>query len=192
MHDAITPSGFLAAVDGDWRIVGDGACAFFRTGPFDASARFVTAIGEILTDLEPAVDVRPPGVTVRLLTRNHDLAGLTPAHVHLARRISEVARAQVVDADPSALESILVIVGATDTAAVMPFWEAILGYERRADTPDEDLVDPRDRGPGFWFEPMDEPRADGGGSDPRRGVGAARAGGVPRPGGACRRGPSGP
>ena len=29
------------------------------------------------------------------------------------------------------------------TAAVMPFWRAILGYEPRPDSPDEDLVDPR-------------------------------------------------
>jgi 4a-hydroxytetrahydrobiopterin dehydratase len=44
------------------------------------------------------------------------------------------------------------------TAEVMPFWQAVLGYERRPDTPDEDLIDPRGRGPAFWFEPMKEPR----------------------------------
>ena len=31
----------------------------------------------------------------------------------------------------------------------------VLGYERRPDSPEEDLVDPRRRGPGFWFEEMD-------------------------------------
>ena len=46
----------------------------------------------------------------------------------------------------------------------MPFWEAALGFERRPDSPEEDLVDPRDRLPGFWFEEMQEPRADGGGA----------------------------
>jgi 4a-hydroxytetrahydrobiopterin dehydratase len=46
----------------------------------------------------------------------------------------------------------------------MPFWRAVLGYEPRNDTPDEDLVDPRSRGPSFWFEPMHEPRGDGGGA----------------------------
>ena len=45
-----------------------------------------------------------------------------------------------------------------------PFWRAVLGYEPRPDSPVEDLVDPEDRGPAFWFETMDEPRADGGGS----------------------------
>jgi 4a-hydroxytetrahydrobiopterin dehydratase len=34
----------------------------------------------------------------------------------------------------------------------MPFWRAVLGYEYRADSPDEDLIDPRGRGPAFWFE----------------------------------------
>jgi 4a-hydroxytetrahydrobiopterin dehydratase len=40
----------------------------------------------------------------------------------------------------------------------------VLGYERRPDSPDEDLVDPRNRGPAFWFEEMAEPRGDGGGA----------------------------
>ena len=47
---------------------------------------------------------------------------------------------------------------------LLAFWQAALGYERRVDSPEEDLVDPRDRGPSFWFEAMDEPRADGGGA----------------------------
>ena len=46
----------------------------------------------------------------------------------------------------------------------MPFWQALLGYDRRPDSPEEDLVDPHDRGPAFWFEGMQEPRADGGGA----------------------------
>jgi 4a-hydroxytetrahydrobiopterin dehydratase len=46
----------------------------------------------------------------------------------------------------------------------MPFWRAVLGYEPRGDSPDEDLVDPHGRGPAFWFESMDEPRADGNGA----------------------------
>ena len=44
------------------------------------------------------------------------------------------------------------------SADVMPFWAAVLGYERRAGSPDEDLVDPRWRGPSIWLQPMDAPR----------------------------------
>jgi 4a-hydroxytetrahydrobiopterin dehydratase len=46
----------------------------------------------------------------------------------------------------------------------MPFWQAALGYVPRPDSPGEDLVDPRHRGPDVWFESMDEPRGDGGGA----------------------------
>jgi len=67
-------------------------------------------------------------------------------------------------ADPSAVQSLLVIPGATDRAKVMPFWRAVLGYEPRRDSPAEDLVDPRSRGSAFWFEQMKEPRPDGGGA----------------------------
>jgi 4a-hydroxytetrahydrobiopterin dehydratase len=54
-----------------------------------------------------------------------------------------------------------VIPGATDTAKVTPFWRAVLDYEPRRDSPEEDLVDPSRRGPAFWFERMNEPRGDG-------------------------------
>lgn len=46
----------------------------------------------------------------------------------------------------------------------MPFWRALLGYEPRIDSPDEDLVDSHDRDAAFWFEQMDAPRSDGGGA----------------------------
>ncbi len=64
-------------------------------------------------------------------------------------------------ADPRAVQSLLVIPGAPDRAAVMPFWRAVLGYEPRADSPDEDLVDPHGRDASRWFKPMDEARPGG-------------------------------
>lgn len=94
----------------------------------------------------------------------NDYCGMTLRHVDLARQISAVARDLNLSADPSAVQSLLVIPGATVTAEVMPFWRALLGYEPRPGSPDEDLVDPRSRGPSFWFERMHEPRADGGGA----------------------------
>ncbi len=165
--DGISPAEFHAA-DGtqDWRVVGDGANAFFRTGSFAAGARFVAAIGELvgIEDHAPDVDVRVDGVTVRLITRSTDWYGPSRRDVEMARRISAAARDLGLESDPSAVQSFLVIPGAPDTTAVMPFWRAVLGYDPRPDGPDEDLVDPRDRGPGFWFEGMDEPRPGGGGA----------------------------
>jgi 4a-hydroxytetrahydrobiopterin dehydratase len=167
MTETITPRQFHEA-DGveDWRVVGDGACAFFRTRSFADAARFVQAIGE-LPDVDahrPDVDVRADGVTVRLITVTDDAYGMSTLNVELARAISAVARNLGLPADPASVQSLLVIPGALDTAEVMPFWRAVLGYEPRMDTPDEDLVDPRGRGPAFWFERMEEPRGDGGGA----------------------------
>ncbi len=167
MTDHISPNQFREA-EGveDWRVLGDGACAYFRIGSFAAGARLVQAISELpgVDDHHPDVDVRHDGVTVRLLTMTDDYAGMSRRDVELARQISAVARELRLTADPSAVQSLLVIPGATVRAEVMPFWRAVLGYEPRRDSPDEDLVDPRGRGPSFWFEQMREPRPDGGGA----------------------------
>jgi 4a-hydroxytetrahydrobiopterin dehydratase len=147
----------------DWRVVADGACAYFRTGSFAENARLVDAISKVsgVEDHQPDVDLRPDGVTVRLLTKGADYYGMSKRDVELARGISAAARELGLAADPSAVQALLVVPGAPVTADVMPFWRVVLGYEPRADTPDEDLVDPRSRGPSFWFEPMKEPRPGG-------------------------------
>jgi 4a-hydroxytetrahydrobiopterin dehydratase len=144
----------------DWRVVGDGACSFFRTGSFAQSARFVRALGELdgVDEHPPRVDLRPEGVTVRLISIADDYYGMTEADLRLARQVSEAARALGLVGDPLAVQSVLLVPGAPDVAAVMPFWQALTGYERRPDSPDEDLVDPRDRGPALWFERMQETR----------------------------------
>jgi 4a-hydroxytetrahydrobiopterin dehydratase len=150
----------------DWRVIGDGACAYFRTGSFAASARLVQAIGQLhdVEDHTPDLDLRHDGVTVRLITYTDDYYGVSQRDVEMARQISAAARRLGLSADPSAVQSLLVIPGATSTAEVMSFWRAVLGYEPRRDSPAEDLVDPRGRWPGFCFEHMHHPRADGGGA----------------------------
>ena len=159
MTDQITPSQFHEA-EGveDWRLTGEGATAFFRTRSFAESARFVQAISELqgVEDHSPGVDVRHDGVTVHMITYTSDYFGPSRRDVELARQISAAARKLGLAADPSAVQSLLIIPGATNIAKVIPFWRAVLGYEPRRDSPDEDLVDPHDRGPAFWFEQMNE------------------------------------
>jgi 4a-hydroxytetrahydrobiopterin dehydratase len=150
----------------DWRVTSDGALAFFRTPSFSASVELVRAIGETIADgaHKPDIDIREDGVTARLITVTDKLYGMTGADVDLARRISAAAREQGLSADPSVLQSLLVIPGAPNIADVMPFWQAVLGYQRRPDSPDEDLIDPHNRGPAFWFEQMEQPRSQEGGA----------------------------
>jgi 4a-hydroxytetrahydrobiopterin dehydratase len=160
MSERITPRQFHEAEGvADWRVVGDGACAYFRTGSFEAGARLVQAIAELggLDPHRPDVDLRHDGVTVRLVTVADDYYGMTEADLDLARQISRRALELGFPADPSAVQSVLVIVEGLTRPTVMPFWRAVLGYELRADSPAEDLVDPRDRGPGLWFEDIEAP-----------------------------------
>lgn len=160
MTERVRPKEFHHAggVD-DWRALGDGACAFFRTGSFAAGARLAAAIGELpgLDAHHPDVDVRHDGVTVRLVTVTDDSYGLSERDVELAREISAVARTLGAPADPAAVQCVQVTIDALVLSDVMPFWRAVLGYPDRDDG-GEDLIDPRGRGPMFWFQQMDAPR----------------------------------
>lgn len=148
-----------------WRVLPEGAYAFFRTDSFVASARFVDAISGLVPEGdEPHVDIRGDGVTVLLRSFKDDSFGLVQTDLDLARAISTIAREMGLTPDPAAIQSLSVIPGATDRPGIMPFWQGVLGYDRRPDSPDEDLVDPHGRLAPFWFEQMDELRADGAGT----------------------------
>ncbi len=147
MTEQISPKQFheAAGVE-DWRMLYDGAYAYFRTGLFAAGARLVQAISELagLEDHHPDVDVRYGGVTVCLITLTHDDYGMSECDLGLL-------------ADPSAVQTVQVTIDALVGPEVLPFWCAVLDYQDRADSP-EDLIDPRSRGSSFWFQQMAAPR----------------------------------
>ena len=61
MTDEIAPKLFHEAEGvADWRVVGDGACAYFRTESLAASARLVQAISEL-----PGVETTAPTLMCR-------------------------------------------------------------------------------------------------------------------------------
>lgn len=156
MPERITPRQFQES-EGveDWREVGIGACACFRTGSFAKGVALVDEMGRLADAMNhhPDVDLQYTTVTVRLLT--HDILGLSDLDVQLARQISAAARALDVDADPAAVQSVQLTMDALVTADVRPFWCAVLGYD---EVGDEDALDPRGRGPSIWFQSMDAPR----------------------------------
>jgi 4a-hydroxytetrahydrobiopterin dehydratase len=147
----------------DWRVLGDAAHAFFRTSSLADGARLARSIGELegTGPGRPDLDLRDDGVTVRLVTATDDSYGMTTDDADLAARISGAARDLGLAPDPSIVQSVLpIVIDALDIPAVLPFWQALLGYERRRDSPDEDLVDPRRRGPSVWFQQMEVPRTE--------------------------------
>ena len=165
-NDGIRARTFHEAVGGDgWRLVSDGANAFYPTTSLAESAVLVAALGALdgIDGHPPDIDIRPDGVTIKLLTVADDWYGPTQRDVDAARRISAAAGERGLAADAGTVQSTLIIIGTRDPARVMPFWAAVLAYERRADSPDEDLVDPHGRGPAIWFETIDHAREEGGG-----------------------------
>jgi 4a-hydroxytetrahydrobiopterin dehydratase len=154
MTERISPREFHEAggVD-DWRVVFAGACAYFKTGSFRAGVALVNAIGELAdaANHHPDVDLRYPGVTVRLIT--HDVGGLSARDVELARQISAAARDLGVTADPSAVQTVQIAIDGVDRSRLMPFWQAVLGYKAVGG---EDLEDPRGSGPSVWFQEVDD------------------------------------
>ena len=156
----ISPGQFHEA-DGvaDWRVVGEGACTYFRTGSLASGAQLVQAISELagLDDHHPDIDVRHGGVMVRLITIAPGYYGLSERDLELARQISEVARRLGVPADPSAVQNIQVSIDSLAVPEVWPFWRAVLGYQDRGDDPGE-LIDPHFRGPLVYFQEMEAPR----------------------------------
>jgi 4a-hydroxytetrahydrobiopterin dehydratase len=156
MTEAITPGQFHKA-DGveDWRVLFNGACAYFRTGSFANGLALVDAIGALAdaANHHPDVDLRYAGVTVRLWT--HDVDGLSGRDVELARQISAAAHQLGAAPDPAAVQHVQVAIDALVGPNVIPFWRAVLGYRQVGDA---DLRDPHGRGPSFWFQEMDAPR----------------------------------
>ena len=116
MTNCVSPKQFHEAegVD-DWRVIGDGACAYFPTRSFAAAARFVGTIAELpgVEEHRPAVDLQDDGVTVRLITITQNHYGMSRQDIELARRISAIARELGLSAEPSSVQRVLVISGAT-------------------------------------------------------------------------------
>jgi 4a-hydroxytetrahydrobiopterin dehydratase len=152
MSERITPQRLHEV---DWRIVRDDACTHLRVGSFAAGVALVDAIATLAdaANRSPDVDLRPEGVTVRLRTSTD--GRLSEEDVALAGQISATARALDAPVDLTGLQNIQVAIDALMIADVVPFWQAVLGYEQVGE---EDLLDPDRQGPPIWFQQMDVAR----------------------------------
>jgi 4a-hydroxytetrahydrobiopterin dehydratase len=143
----------------DWRLLFRGLHACYRFRDFATGLRLVAAIGAVAEELDhhPDLDLRYGRLRIRL--SSHDVRGVTARDVRLARRITELAAAEEVRVDPGCLQVLELALDTADSAAIKPFWRAVLGLADSAH--DEELVDPDGSLPTLWFqatEPHDEPR----------------------------------
>jgi len=153
----ITPREFHES-DGveDWRVVGDGARGHFLTASLQESVRFAGSIaGLAIEGHEPEIHIGVGGVTIRLVVIAGELWSLTAHEVEMARSITAAAREQGLVADPAAVQTVQVTIGSHDLAEIMPFWQAVLGYDQVGE---EDLLDLHGVGAPFWFQQLSRPR----------------------------------
>jgi 4a-hydroxytetrahydrobiopterin dehydratase len=144
-----------------WAHLYNGLKTRVRTGDFAAGLALVDAIGAAAeqVDHHPDLDLRYGHVDVRLTS--HDTGGVTERDVRLARTISGLVAAAGLEHSFAGLTWLEWGLDTPDFAAIAPFWEAILGFERRTGDYDEEVVDPSGALPTIWFQQS-------GGGEPRQ------------------------
>ena len=152
--EKLTSKEILDAGLDDWRLLAQALHARFHTGDFVTGLAFVTAVTALAERAghHPDVTLTYPFVDLKLVS--HDVSRVTRRDLDLARRISEIAREQGVDADPGATSEIELALDTADLAAVGPFWAALLTGSRDSLAGD-DVVDPGGRVPLLWFQHTD-------------------------------------
>lgn len=152
--EKLTIQQILDAQLADWRKLAQALHARFLTGDFVTGLRFVTAVTEAAekANHHPDVTLTYPTVDVRLMS--HDVGALTQRDVDLARRISEIASAQEIAAEPGAVAQLELALDTADLAGVGPFWAALLTGRPDSLVGDE-VRDPSGRVPILWFQQTD-------------------------------------
>lgn len=135
----------------DWRAV-SGVSTFYPTASFRRGAELASRISDLaeVGNRRLDVDLRYEGVVVSL---SHHCSFLIGRDVEVARQVSAAARDLGLHADPSRLQHLGFMLHPRVNAAVMPFWQAVLGYQPMGP---EDVVDPLRRLTYFQFWEEDE------------------------------------
>lgn len=138
----------------DWRKLAQALHARFVTIQPARGLAFVTAVIDAAEQADHHPEVTLTFAAVGLTLVSHDVGRVTGRDLRLARRISEIASEQGIDADPHAVTQLELALDTADLAAVGPFWAAVL-----TGTPDslhgEDIVDARGRVPALWLQPTE-------------------------------------
>ncbi|GAA2641007.1 4a-hydroxytetrahydrobiopterin dehydratase [Paractinoplanes durhamensis] len=135
-----------------WTHLYNGLQTRVGSGGFAAGLALVNAIGAAAEEMDhhPDLDLRYTHVDVRLTS--HDTGGVTARDVRLARTISALVADAGLTHSSTGLTWLEFGLDSPDFAVVAPFWEAILGFERRTGDYDEEVADPSGALPTIWFQ----------------------------------------
>lgn len=154
----------------DWRKLAQGLHARYLVDDFGSAAQFVTAVGEASEALghHPRVSIGDGFVDLRLVTDDasyreddgteHVIEWVTQQDVELARRITEVAAAHRIEADPASVSMIELGLDTPGSATIAPVWAILLtgrGEAQGRGTPSDEIRDATGRVPNLWFGDAD-------------------------------------
>lgn len=125
-NETLTPAHVDEAGLADWRMLYRSLHTRLRTGDFATGLRLVAEVGAAAEELNhhPDLDLRYGHLNVQLTS--HDAGGVTERDLTLARRISDIAAAMGVVAEPGAVQVLDVALDSPDWSAIRPFWLAVL------------------------------------------------------------------
>jgi 4a-hydroxytetrahydrobiopterin dehydratase len=155
----------------DWRKLGQGLHARYLVGDFGAGARFVAAVGDAGDAIghHPGVTMGDGYVDLKLLSEDavyrdgegtdHVIDWVTQKDVDLARRVTEIAADQAIDADPASITAMELALDTAHASTIAPVWAALLTGGSEAlgrGTTGDDVRDATGRVPILWFQDTDE------------------------------------
>lgn len=148
----------------DWRKLAQGLHARYLVDDFGAGARFVVAVGEAGDAHHPRVTIGTGYVDLELVSDDavyrdgegteHIIEWVTQQDVDLARRITEIAAASGVTADPASVAEIELGLDTASSATIAPVWAALLTGSAESQgrgSPSDEVRDATARVPNLWF-----------------------------------------
>lgn len=154
----------------DWRQLAQGLHARYLVDDFGAGARFVAAVGEVGDVLGDhlSVSIGHRHVDLKLISADavyrggdgteHVVEWVTQSDVDLARRITEIAAAHGLDADPASVSVVELGLDTARSATIAPVWAALLTGHAEAQghgSPSDEIRDATGRVPNLWFGDAD-------------------------------------
>jgi 4a-hydroxytetrahydrobiopterin dehydratase len=145
----------------DWRKLAQALHARYAIPDYIAAAAFVTAVAQLAEAHGHHPDLRLTHgvIDVSLCTRQDGL-WVTQQDVDIARKISQVARENGLDPQPTAVTQLEIALDTAHEDSVAPFWSVLLTGSPNNKIYDS-VFDPTSRVPGMWFqgtEDHDTPR----------------------------------
>jgi 4a-hydroxytetrahydrobiopterin dehydratase len=155
----------------DWRKLGQGLHARYVVDDFGAGVRFLAAVAEAGDALghHPRATMGDGYVDLKVISddavyrdssgTDHVVEWVTDKDLELAHRISSVAAAHGIAADPASITVIELALDTAHAATISPVWAALLTGStdaRGRGTIGDDVRDATGRVPILWFQETDE------------------------------------